>query len=208
MKAKAYLAGPIQHAADHGKGWRERLKDGDIDYEGDIELVDPMDKYNTHEMEYKEWTSEQIVKDDLELIADCDAMLVHWLEVPTCGTPMEVFFSNYFPQVSAAMLDIAAELSEHNDTGSSTKEFFDALKKHEVDVWMRDVMLMAALQEEIPVVVQTRVPPEEISPWLTSHADAMVETFAEAIHWIENEVNGGDAPEPDVLEPEYDLVTA
>lgn len=208
MTTKVYLAGPIQHASDHGKGWRERLKKGDISHEADdFEFIDPMDKYNTHELEETEWTSETIIKDDLELIADCDAILVHWLEVPTCGTPMEVFFSKYFPQVSAAMLDMAHDLAEQNDTGA-TVEMFNALEEYDVDVWMRDVMLMTAMKEEIPVVVQTRVPPEEISPWLSFHSDAIVETFADSVHWIENNVNDGNAPEPEGLKAEYELVSA
>jgi len=207
MTKKAYLAGPIQHAADHGKGWRERLKDGDINHQSSVEFVDPMDKYNTHEMEYKEWTSEQIVQDDLELIADCDSILVHWLEVPTCGTPMEVFFSNRLPAIGEAMLEMASDLATHKNSTASA-EFFEYAERTGMDMWMIDVLLMASMQEDIPVVVQTRVPPEEISPWLTTHADAMVQTFGDAVHWIENEVNGGDAPEPDVLTPEYDLVSA
>jgi len=436
MNASVYLAGQIQHAADHGKGWRQRLKDGDITHEASIEWLDPMDKYNTHEMEYKEWTSEDIVREDLEIIANCDAVLVHWPKhrserplyqtgikdrkcakcgegysqlakhysmsncqypepsqkekdavkgivmsdghignrngtprldiqltnpaaldsfaetipsfhpktwktdkktnagneiyrlttishpwlnevaewyssgekeypaqieltpeiakwwyigdgsmiwnnkaqhgyiqiscvnekenieklcdilndfsptiyssgecsldtentkkfldyigepvqgmeykwemdsvvnyqkkkpfagVSTAGTPMEVFFSNYFPQMTRMIKRISDEAA-----ANSTSTSREILEHHAEQVGFEDweFELILALSEDVPVVVQTRVPSEEISPWLTSHADAMVESFPEAAHWIENNVNGGDAPEPEMLEPEYEL---
>lgn len=75
---RVYLAGPIQHAADYGKGWRARLKSGEIAETDGIEFVDPMDKYNTKEQEYTEWTDTDIIREDLALIAECDAILVHW----------------------------------------------------------------------------------------------------------------------------------
>lgn len=208
MTARVYLAGPIQHAADHGKGWRERLKDEDIAHEGAIEWVDPLDKYNTHEMEYREWTSEDIVKEDLDIIADCDAVLVHWIEVPTCGTPMEVFFANRFPGFAQMIEELAERASENGGSSSvgPTGQIIETAENANLAPWMVDVI--ANINNDVPVIVQTRVPPEEISPWLTSHADAMVESFGEAAHWIENEVNGGSAPDADLIEPEYDLVSA
>jgi hypothetical protein len=208
MSATVYLAGPIQHAADHGVGWRERLKDEDINHEGNIEWIDPMDKYNTHEMEYREWTSEDIVREDLEIISDCDAVLVHWIEVPTCGTPMEVFFANRFPKLAQMVEELAERASENGGKSapSSTAQIIETAEYANLDPWMVDVL--ANINKDVPVIVQTRVPAEEISPWLTSHADAMVESFVEAAHWIENNVNGGSAPEADLLKPEYDLVSA
>jgi len=167
-----------------------------------------MDKYDTHEMEYKEWTSEEIVQDDLELIADCDAILVHWLEVPTCGTPMEVFFANYFPMLAETIENLSEELVKRSSRAETDKKLFirEACEDAGVPFWVYQVLI--ALNDEVPVAVQTRVPPEEISPWLTEHANVIVETFGEAAHWIENNVNDGNVPEPDVLEPKYDLVSA
>lgn len=125
--SKVYLAGPIQHVNDYGKGWRQWLKKNSDAFE----WVDPMAKYNTMEEAEAEWTESDIVEDDLEMIDECDAILVHWDEVPTCGTPMEVFYTKH---VSGK-----------------------------------------------PVVVQTSVERDEISPWLSYHADVIVESFDDAI---------------------------
>ena len=86
------MAGPIQHVNDYGKGWRNRLKQ---DFPG-IDWVDPLEKYNNQQSVddiNAEWSDEQIVDEDLELIKSCDAVLVHWQEVPSCGTPMEIVYA-------------------------------------------------------------------------------------------------------------------
>ena len=90
-KPRVYLAAPIQHVNDYGKGWRNRLKQ---DVEA-IEWVDPLAKYNSQEVSEinDEWSDERIVMEDLELIESCDAILVHWQEVPSCGTPMEIAYA-------------------------------------------------------------------------------------------------------------------
>lgn len=91
---KVYMAGPIQHAQDYGKGWRNALKER----HPDIEWIDPFDKYDHTEGAEseirREWTDEEIVEQDLALIDEADAVLVHWEEVATCGTPMEIFYAN------------------------------------------------------------------------------------------------------------------
>jgi len=84
-----YMAGPIQHSHSHGKGWRERCKKRD----DNINYVDPLEKYDTMAEAEDEWTEEDIVEDDLKMIDGCAALLVHWEEVPTCGTPMEVRYA-------------------------------------------------------------------------------------------------------------------
>lgn len=84
-----YLAGPIQHAQDRGKGWRNIVKG----YYDECEWVDPFDKYDTTTEEGEEWDVEDIVEDDLAMIDDCQGVLVHWEEVPTCGTPMEMRYA-------------------------------------------------------------------------------------------------------------------
>lgn len=207
MTTKAYLAGPIQHASDHGKGWRERLKKGDISHSGEgIEFIDPMDKYNTHEMEETEWKSETIIDDDLKLIINSDVIIVHWREVPTCGTPMEVLFTKRIPQIGEAMLSLASQLAKERGT-DGTVEFFNAAEEAGMKVDDIDILLMAAKKEEIPIVVQTSIEPDNISPWMTYHADVLVEDFKDGVNWIENEINDGDAPEPNLLDGDYDLVT-
>jgi len=205
MTASIYLAGPIQHAADHGKGWRQRLKDGDIGPDADVEFIDPMDSYNTHEMEYKEWNSEDVIQEDLEIIADCDAVLVHWLEVPTCGTPMEVFFSNYFPQMASIIEGLAGNIT--SPEGVTEEDLIRGeAEAAGLEDWMVDCLL--AMNSEIPVVVQTNVPAEELSPWLTGHADAIVGSFDDSINWIDGKVNGTDVPDVEEIEPEYELIEA
>jgi len=72
-KPTVYMAGPIQHAADRGKGWRNRVKQGD-----ECEWVDPFDKYDSTTEEGAEWSDEDIVENDLEMIDNSDALLVHW----------------------------------------------------------------------------------------------------------------------------------
>lgn len=90
---RVYLCGPIQHAQDYGKGWRNALKER----HPDIEWIDPFDKYDSTEGSEdeirREWTDEEIVQQDLELIEASDAVLVHWEEVPACGTPMEIAYA-------------------------------------------------------------------------------------------------------------------
>jgi len=90
-----YLAGPIQHVNDYGKGWREWLKENRDAFEWN----DPMDKYNSMEEAEKEWTETDIVENDLTMIDNSDAILVHWDAVPTCGTPMEIFYSYHTAEV-------------------------------------------------------------------------------------------------------------
>lgn len=91
-KPRVYLAGPIQHAGDHGKGWRARVKE---EYDG-FEWVDPLDKYDdtkSYDEIDEEWSNARIVEEDLTMIANCDAILVHWEEIPSAGTPMEVAYA-------------------------------------------------------------------------------------------------------------------
>lgn len=90
---KVYMAGPIQHAQDYGKGWRGAVKASF----GSVDWLDPFDKYDSTdgaETEIRrEWTDEEIVEEDLVLIREADAVLVHWEEVPACGTPMEIVYA-------------------------------------------------------------------------------------------------------------------
>lgn len=89
MTEKIYLAGPIQHVNDYGKGWRLWLREN----RGDYEWVDPMEKYNTMEEAAEEWSVPEIVENDLDMIDGCDGLLAHWEAVPTAGTPMEIFYA-------------------------------------------------------------------------------------------------------------------
>ena len=178
-KLRVYLCGQIQHVNDYGKGWRNRLKQ---DYP-DIEWVDPLDKYNTMEEAETEWTAEQVVQDDLDMIADCDAILVHWQETATCGTPMEVFFSKWFPPLADMIWNLAQRLAaDYALVDEVRDEWAENAVRGEVSrlgLPQEAADLILAVNLEIPVVVQTTV--EGPSPWLTYHADAIVETFDEAV---------------------------
>ena len=122
---RVYLAGPIQHAQDHGKGWRNRIKSE----RDEFNWVDPFDQYDTKN-ESQEWTSQEIIENDFFMIDNCRALLVHWEEVPTCGTPMEIRY---------------------------------------------------AYENDIFVVVQTKINQDDLSPWLKYHVDSIVESFDQAI---------------------------
>lgn len=131
-KPRVYMAGPIDDSEDHGKGWRETLKD----HADHIHWVDPLDKYDpdaSYEEIMDKWDGDVIVEQDIESIEACDAMIVHWEDVQSVGTPMEVVYA--------------------------------------VQVF------------EIPVIVQTEV--EELSIWLDTHANVVVETLEDAVAEIE-----------------------
>lgn len=91
MTHSIYLAGPIQHVSDYGKGWREWLKSN----RDDFDWADPMDEYDDTAEAAKEWTATEIVDKDLQMIDNCSAILVHWDTVPTAGTPMEMFYTKH-----------------------------------------------------------------------------------------------------------------
>lgn len=127
-----YMAGPVHNTQDHGMGWRARIA-GEYD---DIEWVDPTDAYDptkTYDDIVRDWDGSDIVEKDLELLSECDAVLVHWENVVSVGTPMEIVYA------------------------------------HE--------------RFAIPVVVQTTV--DDVPIWLEEHADALVETFDEAVDHLE-----------------------
>lgn len=102
---RIYLAGPIQHVSDYGKGWREWLKDN----RSEFEWADPLDEYNNMEEAEQEWTCTDIVQKDLDMIDESSGLLVHWDTVPTAGTPMEVF---YAAQVAETPVVIQTTLHE------------------------------------------------------------------------------------------------
>jgi len=60
----------------------------------EFEWIDPLDKYKTSSKpESAEWTDTDVVEDDLAMIDDSDALLVHWELVPMAGTPMEIRYA-------------------------------------------------------------------------------------------------------------------
>lgn len=129
---KVYLAGPVQHVEDYGRGWREWIKQERAAEA--IEWVDPLDVYDTQAELEAEWSEERIVEEDLELIDGCDAMLVHWQAVPTAGTPMEMFYAQQcrgelIPVVVQTKLhesDVSPWVEAHSSTIVET--FDDAIR--------------------------------------------------------------------------------
>lgn len=112
-----YMAGPIQHVNDYGRGWRNFVKKR---YPDACEWLDPLDEYNSMEEAEAEWTDERIVKKDLDMIDRADALLVHWDTVPTCGTPMEIFYANVHDvpvivQTTLPEYDLSPWLTHHSD---------------------------------------------------------------------------------------------
>jgi hypothetical protein len=95
-----YLAGPVQHVADGGKSWRDRIKD---EYGHRYEFNDPLDKYNVPLDDLDvipgrtsgegEVSVAEIVEGDKELLFESDAVLVGYEAVQSVGTPMEVMWA-------------------------------------------------------------------------------------------------------------------
>lgn len=93
MSQKLYLAGPVQHAADGGHGWRDRIKGADMPR---VEWLDPLDKYDVPAGDVEIGTDvspEQIVESDKAMIDDADVVLARYAHVPSVGTPMEILYA-------------------------------------------------------------------------------------------------------------------
>jgi len=98
MKPTLYLAGPVQHADDHGVGWRETV----TELVNSFETANPLDKYNIPVEDLtivrgdadasgdNEIHARTIIKNDKRLIREADAILVGYEDVQMTGTPMEV----------------------------------------------------------------------------------------------------------------------
>ena len=108
---RVYLAGPIQHAADSGTGWRNQLK---ADYGHAFEFLDPLDNVDAtgdvvwlgadetlgqverlYDIEVTDDTTvvsaADIVEPDKEMIDRADGILLNYPEaVAAWGTPMEM----------------------------------------------------------------------------------------------------------------------
>lgn len=94
-KPTVYLSGPIQHAQDYGKGWRQRVK---AKYSDDFEFSDPWSKYPEGSKNDEildgvysdEWPDSRIMAEDRKQIDQCDALIIHWPGgTESFGTPRE-----------------------------------------------------------------------------------------------------------------------
>ena len=89
MRPTVYLAGPVKERADSGATWRQDVADvwGD-----DYDIADPLAKYDPADDHHP--SAEEIVRSDLTMIDDADAVLVRYAGEPTWGTPMEVRYAH------------------------------------------------------------------------------------------------------------------
>lgn len=82
---KVYLAGPVLHSDDWGRGWREEVKDRDFP---DVEWLDPTEEISHEEAMATE--PEELVNRDKAMIEASDAILVGYEQVLSIGTWREV----------------------------------------------------------------------------------------------------------------------
>jgi hypothetical protein len=90
-----YLCGPIQHAADDGKGWREDIRS---EHSDSFSFQDPWDKYpddaTNDEILADDcppyWSDAEIMAGDREQIDKSDGLLIRYEGEPTWGSPREM----------------------------------------------------------------------------------------------------------------------
>jgi hypothetical protein len=139
-----YMAGPIQHVNDYGKGWRAHVRQ---EYDG-IDWIDPTDMEDPTEAaaEGNLGGTEQLVEDEIRIVREADGMLVHWEEVPTCGTPMEMVYGQtanlwddcrtstfVVTQTTVPEDDLSAFLTYHTDV--MVESFDEAVETLEHALW-------------------------------------------------------------------------
>jgi len=93
-----YLCGPVRSRDDNGQSWREETKDDLFDFE----YLDPLSKYSPESLE--QWTPDEIVANDLQMIREADALLVRYEGEPTWGTPMEVFYASQMMDIPVSLV--------------------------------------------------------------------------------------------------------
>jgi nucleoside 2-deoxyribosyltransferase len=99
-KPSIYLAGPVQHAVESGRDWREELKRL---YGDRWDFLDPLDKYDVAAEDLTivgegpagegEITRATLVETDKAFVDEADAVFVGWSVVPSVGTPMEMLYA-------------------------------------------------------------------------------------------------------------------
>lgn len=106
---RIYMAGPVQHADDYGVGWRQMIKQ---EYPDRFDWADPLDVYHAGDMGVeREWTDEEIIVKDLRMIDESDGVLVGWDDVPSAGTPMEVFYASFVRNIPVVVRYDGDEIS-------------------------------------------------------------------------------------------------
>lgn len=99
-RPSVYLAGPVRHAEDSGRGWRDAI----AAVNSHIEWLNPLDEYdapasdveivNGHASSDNELGVATLVESDMRLIREADAVLVGYSTARAVGTPMEVMFAS------------------------------------------------------------------------------------------------------------------
>lgn len=166
---RIYLAGPVQHADDGGRGWRDRIK-------GEMprgEWLDPLDKYDVPAGDV-DVSPTEIVESDKAMIDEADAVLARYAHVPSVGTAMEILhaYERDIPVFVWDDGDDSASMSpwiSHHATGYGTSLRQVAERAHVEAGWEPQADTRAA--EEIAASV-----PEEAADVLfdrSSHGGAV-----------------------------------
>lgn len=86
---RVYLAGPMNHVGDHGRGWREHLTENES---SGIEYLNPLDLNDEYDFDPTEPVPTWVIDEDLEMVEAADTVLA-WLpfETPSRGTAVEIW---------------------------------------------------------------------------------------------------------------------
>lgn len=102
MSKSVYLAGPVRNLDDGGAGWRTRVEKVFVPH---YKILNPLDKYNIPASDVEivdEFVSKSedsrvsvhnLVKNDKDMIDECDILFVGHFDVQMIGTPMEVMYA-------------------------------------------------------------------------------------------------------------------
>lgn len=203
-----YMAGQIQHSDDHGVGWRDYVKDTYWQFD----WHDPLDAYNAEEDMEREWTDDDIVVKDIEMIGESDALLVGWNiggvhfdghvwaePLPTAGTPMETYHTWLMNQLGPQMENLRQTIRQ--------------LEQQGLQIALPDRVKTSIFAFDSPKPIVVVYPGDRLSPWMNVHGDVVVEDFGEAIDALDallsgEPYEGRDAVDHDEINEQIDEVSA
>jgi len=95
-----YLAGPMNHVDDHGRGWREHL----IKHVDDVAFHNPLNINEDYEFDAGEPVPTWVVDADLEMVAQAETVLA-WLpfRTPSRGTAVEIWEAGKDPETDVVV---------------------------------------------------------------------------------------------------------
>jgi hypothetical protein len=120
-----YLAGPINHVDDHGRGWRERL----VETVADVVFHNPLDINDDHEFDASEPVPTWVVGADLEMVAQAETVLA-WLPftTPSRGTAVEIWEAGKDPETEVVIW-----------TESARPELYSPFVRGPADQWVHSM---------------------------------------------------------------------